>query len=168
MSLPGSASLFLFGPRGTGKSTWIGSALPSALRVDLLKESTFVELAGHADRLEALADAAKAKTIVVDEVQKLPSLLDEVHRLIENRRFRFILTGSSTRKIKRSGGNLLAGRARTLTMHPFTAAELGPKFNLQHAIRYGMLPTVWVGDDPVEYLQSYGLAGFEVDGHPDF
>ena len=155
MSLPNSASLFLFGPRGTGKSTWIGSALPSALRVDLLKESTFAELAGHADRLEALADAAKAKTIVVDEVQKLPSLLDEVHRLIENRRFRFILTGSSTRKIKRSGGNLLAGRARTLTMHPFTAAELGPKFNLQHAIRYGMLPTVWVGDDPVEYLKSY-------------
>jgi predicted AAA+ superfamily ATPase len=95
MSLPGSASLFLFGPRGTGKSTWIGSALPSALNVDLLKESTFVELAGHAERLEALADAAKAKTIVVDEVQKLPSLLDEVHRLIENRRFRFILTGSS-------------------------------------------------------------------------
>jgi predicted AAA+ superfamily ATPase len=70
-------------------------------------------LAGHADRLEALADAANAKTIVVDEVQKLPSLLDEVHRLIETRGFRFVLTGSSARKIKRSGGNLLGGRART-------------------------------------------------------
>ena len=73
IALPGSASLFLFGPRGTGKSTWIGSVLPTALRVDLLKESTFVELAGHADRLEALADAAKTKTIVIDEVPDVDS-----------------------------------------------------------------------------------------------
>ena len=152
---PGTANLFLFGPRGTGKSTWVGSLLPAALRVDLLKESTFVELAGHADRLEALADAAKAKTIIVDEVQKLPSLLDEVHRLIETRGFQFVLTGSSARKLKRSGANLLAGRARTLTMHPFTASELGAKFDLQLAIRHGMLPTVWVGSDPAEYLKSY-------------
>ena len=155
MTLPGPASLFLFGPRGTGKSTWIGSALPNALHIDLLKESTFAELAGRADRLEALADAANAKTLVVDEVQKLPSLLDEVHRLIETRGFRFVLTGSSARKIKRSGGNLLGGRARTLTMHPFTASELGPKFDLPHAIRHGMLPTVWVAPDPAEYLKSY-------------
>jgi len=155
MSLPGSASLFLFGPRGTGKSTWIGSVLPTALHIDLLKESTFAELAGHAERLEALADAARAKTIVVDEVQKLPSLLDEVHRLIETRGLRFVLTGSSTRKLKRSGSNLLGGRARTLTMHPFTASELGRKFDLPHAIRHGMLPTVWVSPDPTEYLKSY-------------
>jgi uncharacterized protein len=155
MALPDSASGFLFGPRGTGKSTWVGSVLPAALRVDLLKESTFVELAGHADRLEAMADAVKAKTIVVDEVQKLPSLLDEVHRLIEARGFRFVLTGSSARKLKRAGGNLLAGRARTLTMHPFTATELGGKFDLRHAVRHGMLPTVWVGSDPADYLRSY-------------
>lgn len=155
IALPASASLFLFGPRGTGKSTWIASALPTALRVDLLKESTFVELAGHAERLEALADAAKTKTIVIDEVQKLPSLLDEVHRLIETRKMRFILTGSSARKLKRSGSNLLAGRARMLTMHPFTASELGSEFDLRRAIRFGMLPTVWVGDDPAEYLKSY-------------
>jgi len=134
MSLPSSASLFLFGPRGTGKSTWIGSALPAALRIDLLKESTFVELAGHSDRLEALADAAKAKTIVVDEVQKLPSLLDEVHRLIENRRFRFILTGSSARKLKRSGGNLLAGRARTLCHAP--VHRIGARPQVQSAARH--------------------------------
>jgi predicted AAA+ superfamily ATPase len=155
MTLPSPASIFLFGPRGTGKSTWIGSALPAALRVDLLKESTFAELAGHADRLESLADAANAKTIVVDEVQKLPSLLDEIHRLIESRGFRFVLTGSSARKLKRSGANLLGGRARTLTMHPFTASELGTKFDLPHAIRHGMLPTVWVSPDPGEYLRSY-------------
>lgn len=78
-----------------------------------------------------------------------------MHRLIEKRRFRFVLTGSSARKLRRSGANLLAGRARTLTMHPFTAAELGKQFNLAHAIRFGMLPSVWAGADPGEYLRSY-------------
>jgi uncharacterized protein len=152
---PANGSFFLFGPRGTGKSTWVTGAFPGALRVDLLKESTFTELAGHADRLEALADASHAVTIVIDEVQKLPGLLDEVHRLIESRRFRFVLTGSSARKLKRSGANLLAGRARTLTMHPFTASELGRRFDLKRAIRYGLLPTVWAGDDPDGYVRSY-------------
>ncbi len=148
-------SCFLLGPRGTGKSTWIRSVLPDALWVDLLKESTFAELAGKADRLEAMADGLGTTTVVIDEVQKLPALLDEVHRLIETRRFRFVLTGSSARKLRRSGTNLLAGRARTLTMHPFTASELGRAFDLQHAIRYGLLPTVWAGDDHDEYLRSY-------------
>lgn len=152
---PRGASFFLFGPRGTGKSTWVQAVLTGALRVDLLKESTFVELLGHADRLEAMADAHGGDTVVIDEVQKLPSLLDEVHRLIETRGFRFVLTGSSARKLKRSGANLLAGRARTLTMHPFTAGELGPDFDLGHAVRFGMLPSVWVGPDPGEYLKGY-------------
>jgi predicted AAA+ superfamily ATPase len=129
--------------------------LPKALRVDLLEQSTFAELAGHADRLEALADGQGAKSIVIDEVQKLPPLLDEVHRLIERRRFRFVLTGSSARKLKRSGANLLAGRARTLSMHPFTATELGTRFRLKHALRFGLLPTVWMEDDPAQYLRSY-------------
>jgi predicted AAA+ superfamily ATPase len=73
----------LLGPRGTGKSTWVKQVMPGALRLDLLKESVYAELLGHGDRLEALADAAGVTTIVIDEVQKLPSLLDEVHRLIE-------------------------------------------------------------------------------------
>ncbi len=150
---PGSS--FLLGPRGTGKSTWISSALPDALRLDLLKESTFVELAGHADRLEAMADGHGTSTIIIDEVQKLPALLDEVHRLIESRKFRFILTGSSARKLRRSRANLLAGRARTLTMHPFTATELGTRFELQHAIRYGLLPSAWMSKEPEAYLRSY-------------
>ena len=155
IAAPGRASFFLFGPRGTGKSTWVQQMLPKAFRVDLLRESTFAELAGHADRLEALADAAGSRVIFIDEVQRLPALLDEVHRLVERRGFRFALTESSARKLKRSGANLLAGRARTLTMHPFTASELGAAFNLGLAIRYGMLPTVWVRDDPAEYLKSY-------------
>lgn len=152
---PTAGSFFLFGPRGTGKSTWVDATFPGVLKVDLLKESTYAELLGHADRLEAMADAHGGGVIVIDEVQKLPSLLDEVHRLIEKRRFRFVLTGSSARKLRRSGANLLAGRARTLTMHPFTAAELGKQFNLAHAIRFGMLPSVWAGADPGEYLRSY-------------
>lgn len=152
---PRTGSFFLFGPRGTGKSTWVEKTFPRALRVDLLRESTFVELLGHADRLEAMADAAGARVIVVDEVQKLPGILDEVHRLIESRRFRFVLTGSSARKLKRSGTNLLGGRARTLTMHPFTPAELGARFDVRHAIRFGMLPSAWVGKDPGAYLRSY-------------
>ncbi len=154
MKLPKGSS-FLFGPRGTGKSTWIETQLPDALRIDLLDQATYLELAGHAERLGPMADAQRAKVIVIDEVQKLPALLDEVHRLIEKRRFRFVLTGSSARKLRRSGTNLLAGRARTIEMHPFTASELGSRWRLAHAIRHGMLPTVWVEPDPVAYLRSY-------------
>lgn len=154
LKLP-TGSFFLFGPRGTGKSTWVTSNLPKALRIDLLRESTFVELAGHADRLEAMAAAHGSKTIVIDEVQKLPTLLDEVHRLIEDRGFKFVLTGSSARKLRRSGANLLAGRARTLSMHPFTVSELGERFELRRAIQHGMLPTAWTADDVDEYLKGY-------------
>ena len=154
MKVP-KGSFFLLGPRGTGKSTWIRASVPSALWIDLLDEATFLELAGHAERLGPMAAAARSKVIVIDEVQKLPALLDEVHRLIETARLRFVLTGSSARKLRRSGANLLAGRARTITMHPFTPAELGTKFDLAHAIRYGLLPTPWVDDDPDAYLKSY-------------
>lgn len=154
LQLP-KGSAFLFGPRGTGKSTWVGSVLPGAMHVDLLKESVFTNLLAHADRLEAMADARKATTVIIDEVQKLPSVLDEVHRLIEKRKFRFVLTGSSARKLKRSSANLLAGRARTLTMHPFTPSELGPRFKLKHAIQHGLLPTVWSDADARDYLRSY-------------
>lgn len=154
-TVPAAGSFFLFGPRGTGKSTWVDATFPGALKVDLLKESTYAELLGHADRLEAMADAHGGGVVVIDEVQKLPALLDEVHRLIETRRLRFVLTGSSARTLRRSGANLLAGRARTLTMHPFTPAELGKRFDLAHAIRFGMLPSVWAGAEPGEYLGSY-------------
>jgi uncharacterized protein len=148
-------SYFLFGPRGTGKSTWVEAMLPDALHVDLLNEATYLELLGHGERLEAMADAIGANTIVVDEVQKLPALLDEAHRLIERRGLRFALTGSSARKLRRSGVNLLAGRARTLSMHPFTATELGDRFDLGHAIRFGFLPMAWAGSNARVYLSSY-------------
>lgn len=152
---PPGGSFFLFGPRGTGKSTWIAANMPGALQVDLLRESTYVELLGHGDRLEAMADARQADTIVIDEVQKLPELLDEAHRLIERRGFRFALTGSSARKLRRAGVNLLAGRARTLTMHPFSPSELGERFDLAHALRFGLLPSAWAVPDPWDYLKGY-------------
>jgi len=152
---PAAGSFFLFGPRGTGKSTWAKAVLPGALRIDLLNEGVFRELLGHAGRLEALADARGLTTVLIDEVQKLPSLLDEVHRLIEDRGFRFALTGSSARKLRRTGVNLLAGRARTLSMHGLTPSELGVRFDLGHALRHGLLPSVWTQPDPAAYLSAY-------------
>ena len=149
------SSFFLLGPRGAGKSTWVRQQFPDAVYVDLLKDSVFSDLAAHPDRLSAMALAGADQWFVIDEVQKLPALLDEVHRLIEKDHRHFVLTGSSARKLKRSGANLLAGRARSLEMHPLTASELGSRFDLQHSIRYGQLPTVYGASDPQDYLKSY-------------
>lgn len=147
-------SFFLFGPRGTGKSTWT-QAVVDLPHVNLLDDATLHELASAPMRLEARIDGAGARGAVIDEVQKLPALLDEVHRLIEDRGFRFVLTGSSARKLRRGGVNLLAGRARTLQMHPLTATELGSRYELAFAVQYGMLPTVWHVSDPQRYLAGY-------------
>jgi predicted AAA+ superfamily ATPase len=107
-------SFFLFGPRGTGKSTWLQQVLPSALRLDLLDSSLYLELSRDPHRLEALVGSQPTGAwIVLDEIQKIPALLDEVHRLMELKRWRFALCGSSARKLKRGGANLLAGRALT-------------------------------------------------------
>lgn len=155
LKLPATQSFFLFGPRGTGKSTLLRERFPGAFTVDLLDLGIYAELLAHPERLEALALARKAELIVIDEVQRLPKLLDEVHRLIENRRWRFALTGSSARKLRRGGANLLAGRARTLEMHPLTARELGTSFDLRHSLRFGQLPSAYVESDPAVYLASY-------------
>ena len=153
--LPIEQSFFLLGPRGTGKSTLLRHAFPEALYLDLLDTALYTELLTHPDRLEARALPIDPPRIVIDEIQRLPSLLDEVHRLIEKRRWRFTLTGSSARKLRRAGVNLLAGRARTMTMHPLTAVELGDRFDLAHSLRYGQLPSVYVEQDPQHYLASY-------------
>jgi len=155
IGLPPTQSFFLFGPRGTGKSTLLRSALPGAFVLDLLDLGTYTELLAHPERLEALALPHMPAPIVIDEVQRLPVLLDEVHRLIERRRWRFVLTGSSARKLRRGGANLLAGRVRTLTMHPLTAEELGDRFDLRHSARFGQLPGAYVESDPGRYLASY-------------
>jgi len=136
-------SFFLFGPRGTGKSTWLHQVLPDAFRIDLLDASLFLELSRDPHRLEALIGKRPAGAwVVLDEIQKVPALLDEVHRLMELRRWRFALCGSSARKLRRGGANLLAGRALTLSMESFSGAELGPEFDLEFALNWGLLPFV--------------------------
>jgi len=105
-------SFFLFGPRATGKSTWLREVLPDARRLDLLDTKLALELAREPHRLEShLGDLKVGDWAILDEIQKIPALLDEVHRLMETRRLRFALCGSSARKLKRGGANLLAGRA---------------------------------------------------------
>lgn len=148
-------SFFLFGPRGTGKTAWLRQQLPGALTFDLLHSDAFHRLSAAPERLRDAIPADHADWVVVDEVQRVPALLDEVHALIERRRLRFALTGSSARKLRRGGANLLAGRARTLHMHPLTACELGSDFDLHRALRFGTLPFACTTDDPAVYLRDY-------------
>jgi predicted AAA+ superfamily ATPase len=152
---PKTSSFFLLGPRGTGKSTALKAAFPEAPVIDLLDLGVYQELLAHPERLEAKLTPTGADRIVIDEVQRLPSLLDEVHRLIEKRKWKFALTGSSARKLRRGNANLLAGRARSLAMHPLTAFELHADFRLEHSLRFGQLPSVYVEPDPGVYLASY-------------
>ena len=156
---PPSGSFFLFGPRGTGKSTWLRQTYPDAIYVDLLDQEAFRTYLVRPERLgEVIAGQPGAGTVIVDEIQKAPALLDEVHRLMEaegGRGVRFILTGSSARKLRRGGTDLLAGRAVHKTMHPFMAAELGERFNFARSLELGMLPLVLAAADPPETLRSY-------------
>ncbi len=134
-------SFFLFGARGTGKSTWLKQVLPDALRLDLLDTELRLELTAHPNRLEALVGKkAPGEWVVLDEVQKIPALLAEVHRLLEDRQWCFALCGSSARKLKRGGADLLAGRALTLNMEPFCFSELGDLFELETAVEWGLMP----------------------------
>ena len=149
-------SCFLFGPRGTGKSFLIREQLRSqAVVVDLLRSELFLRLSSMPSQLEDIILAAGTPSIVViDEVQKIPLLLDEVHRLIEERAWRFLLTGSSARKLKRGQANLLAGRASQAELFPFTWKEIG-NFDLQRYLRFGGLPRVYLSDEPEEELDDY-------------
>jgi len=150
-------SFFLFGPRGTGKSTWIRQTFPGALFVDLLEPDTFRSYSARPERLMEAIDARPAlRTVVIDEIQKLPQLLDPVHLIMEQRKgLRFILTGSSARKLKRSGVDLLAGRAIVKSMHAFMAAELGERFDLGQALDTGLIPLVLMSENPRETLKAY-------------
>lgn len=148
-------SFFLFGPRGTGKSTWIRSSLENPLIVDLLESSLYHRLLANPQSLDQLIPKNHSGYVVIDEVQRIPELLHEVHRLIESRKLAFALTGSSARKLRRDGSNLLAGRALTHRMHPLTAMELGPSFVLANSLSHGHLPAVFTEPDPAAFLASY-------------
>jgi len=159
LSLLKKKSFFLLGPRATGKSYLIEMQLKAkAIVLNLLRTELYLRLLSTPGELEAIIDAElvkhEASYIVIDEVQKIPALLDEVHRLIESRRFRFLLTGSSARKLKRGGANLLAGRAWVANLYPLSFSEI-PKFNLAHYLRYGGLPSVYASEFPEEELSAY-------------
>jgi uncharacterized protein len=153
---PPRQSFFLFGPRGTGKSTWLRQAFPTALFLDLLEPDLSRELAARPERLRDLIAGSRPNApVVLDEVQRVPELLNLVHAILESRdRRRFVLTGSSARKLRRGGVDLLAGRAVVRTMHPFMAAELDG-FDLKAALRRGLLPLVVSADHPDDVLRAY-------------
>ncbi len=147
-------SHFLLGPRQTGKTTLIRRALPRARVYDLLDHAVFLDLSQRPGRI--LEDLTPDDDIVaIDEIQRLPLLLNEVHRIIEERGVRFLLTGSSARKLRRGGVNLLGGRARTKVLHPLTWMELGGHFDLARAVSRGTLPSIYFSDDPDADLRAY-------------
>jgi len=150
-------NFFLFGPRGTGKSTWLRQHFPKAVWIDLLQPDIHRAYLARPERLhEVITGSPSATQIVIDEIQKAPALLDVVHNLIEaNRKLRFVLTGSSARKIRHGAANLLAGRVIETAMHPFMAAELGNNFHLEHALQFGLVPLVVSAQDPQATLKSY-------------
>ena len=149
-------SVFLFGPRGTGKTTWIRDRFPQAATYDLLDTGEALRLSKRPDTLYRELAALPAESwVVIDEVQKVPELLNEVHRLIESRGLRFVLSGSSARKLRRRGVNLLAGRAITTTLFPLVSAELGFGLDVEREISHGTLPMAVVGEATKDYLRTY-------------
>ena len=154
LNISGERSIFLFGPRGTGKSTWVKQTYPNALYFDLLETDVYKSFLARPARLEKYIPEGFRDYVVIDEVQRVPELLNEVHRLIENKKIKFILTGSSPRKLRKGGYNLLAGRALLHHMYPLTAMEMKGDFYWEKALTQGMLPRAQE-DDFKNYLQSY-------------
>jgi predicted AAA+ superfamily ATPase len=153
---PTRQSFFLFGLRGVGKSTWAKTHFAGAHRIDLLDEARYQRLLADpglfADELRPLA---RNTWVIVDEVQRIPGLLNEIHRAIEDRGLRFGLLGSSARKLKTAGTNLLAGRALFKTMFPLIPEELGSQFDLDAVLRYGSIPLIWTAPDRRKTLEAY-------------
>jgi predicted AAA+ superfamily ATPase len=152
----GRETFFLWGPRQTGKTTLLRQAYPDAMWVDLLKADEYRRYLEHPERLrEELGSGPPPRQLVIDEVQKVPALLDEVHWLHEHRKIRFALCGSSARKVRRGGANLLGGRAVRYELHGLTAAELGTDFNLVRLLNHGYLPGLYDSDRPDRLLAAY-------------
>jgi len=158
LTLPasGTETFFLWGPRQTGKSTLLRESYPGALWIDLLKADEYRRHLQNPERLrQELAARQDVQQVVIDEVQKVPALLDEVHWLIENHKVSFALCGSSARKVKRGAANLLGGRALRYEMHGLTATELGADFDLDRIVSQGFLPRVYESSRPQRLLESY-------------
>src|SRR3990167_5798213 len=154
--MPPKGSFFLFGVRGVGKSTWARAQFPDAYLVDLLDESRYQTLLANPGLLALeLRDLPPSRPVLLDEVQRVPSLLNEIHRAIETSHRPFVLLGSSARRLKTATTNLLAGRATVTTMYPLVPAELGQDFDLERVLRFGSIPLVWQADDPRATLDAY-------------
>lgn len=163
LSLPhGHASFFLWGARQTGKSSLLSATYPKAKFIDLLSSESFIRYSKNPGLLyeELMAvpvgkDAKLPLRVVIDEVQKVPTLLDEVHRLIETKRFSFALCGSSARKLKRGHANLLGGRALRFELAGLTAEEMGKEFDLDRTLNHGTLPLIYDEKDAKPFLRAY-------------
>ena len=156
--LPTEKSFFLFGPRGVGKSTLVKAKYPNAKYIDLLDSRIYQRLLADPGELQDLIPNNHDQYVIIDEIQRVPELLNEVHRLIENMKVKFVLTGSSARKLRRGGVNLLAGRALTYHLYSLTASECGTDFDLSQAIKFGTLPEVLNlknDEEKSRYLSSY-------------
>jgi predicted AAA+ superfamily ATPase len=158
IKLPKGQSAFLWGPRKTGKTTFLKGAFPNSLSYDLLKTDLFLEFVKRPfllrEQLLAVTPKQLKEPVIIDEVQKVPQLLDEIHWLIENKGLRFILCGSSARKLKRGKANLLGGRAWRYEMHPLVSAEV-PDFDLLRALNRGMIPLHYIQAEYRKSLQAY-------------
>ena len=154
---PPTDHYFIFGPRGTGKSTWLRAHLPDAYIVDLLDDATYRQYLSDPDHIKDVVKANPEFTcFIIDEVQKVPKILNSIHTLIEeNKNHQFILTGSSARKLRRGGVNLLAGRALLSHFHPFMASELGTNFELTSALKNGLIPLIVSANEPEKKMAAY-------------
>ena len=155
-------SFFLFGPRGVGKSTWIKEQYPDARIIDLLPTAESIKYAKNPSLLSAtIKTEPKDRWIVIDEIQKIPALLDEVHHLMENEGYKhFVLSGSSARKLKRGAANMLGGRANKKSMYPFNSRELDFTVDVGQILEFGMLPLSILADEVEQkesFLRSYLL-----------
>ncbi len=154
VKLPENRSAFLWGPRKSGKTTLLRQQFPDAFWIDLLDYDLFLSLSRKPTRLRQTLDAQASKTVVIDEVQKIPHLMDEIHWLIENKGYRFILSGSSARKLKRGKVNLLGGRAWRFELYPLVTKEIG-KFDLDKTLCSGFLPPHYLSPDSSMDLKAY-------------
>ncbi len=154
---PPEQSFFLFGPRATGKSTWLKNCLPKAYRLDLLQNDTYFALSSDPSNFRERVLAQSTTTwIVVDEIQRLPTLLHDVHSLIEDHGYRFALSGSSARKLKHGQANLLAGRALVKNMFPLVFAEYKNETLIEQVLQFGTLPSIMNNNDyTIEQLDAY-------------